>query len=144
MAFGPDVLAALDRLANYYNSGAYDPQSNPGGMASGGHRLRFTPSLSDVALVINAIGNLQSQISDAQQVLDTMQNYLASIGGAAGLAEALTGKLDRSVLAKASAPVAADIPVGTIRVAKNTVTGRISLFVNDGGEIIDLINAPEF
>ncbi|KAB7783495.1 hypothetical protein [Methylorubrum populi] len=61
-----------------------------------------------------------------------------------GLAGALTGKLDRAVLVKASAPVAADIPAGTIRVAKNTATGRISLFVNDGGSIVDLINGQEF
>lgn len=69
------------------------------------------------------------------------------VGGVAdvpGLPSALTEKLDRTVLAKAAPPVAADIPTGTIRVAKNTVTGRISLFVNDGGTIIDIINGQEF
>ncbi|AWI88169.1 hypothetical protein C0214_07825 [Methylobacterium sp. DM1] len=144
MAFGPDVAAALDRLANYHNGGAYDPQNNPGGLANGGRRLRFTPSLADVALVVNAVGNLQSQIAYAQQVLEGMEAYLATIGGVAGLGEALTEKLDRKMLIKASAPVAADIPAGTIRVAKNTATGRTSLFANDGGTIIDLINGQGF
>ncbi|MER2251888.1 hypothetical protein ABS772_18380 [Methylorubrum podarium] len=92
MAFSPQVVAALDRLANYYNNGAYDPQNNPGGLANGGHRLRFTPSLADVALVVNAIGDLQSQISSAQQILVGMQAYLDAIGGAPGLAEALAAK----------------------------------------------------
>ena len=69
---------------------------------------------------------------------------VAAIGDVPGLSGALTEKLDRTVLAKTSAPVAADIPAGTIRAVKNTATGRISLFVNDGGTIVDLINGQEF
>ncbi|KAB7788059.1 hypothetical protein [Methylorubrum populi] len=75
---------------------------------------------------------------------DALTNPVAGTDDVPGLASALTGKLDRAVLVKASAPVAADIPAGTIRVAKNTATGRISLFVNDGGSIVDLINGQEF
>ncbi|MGN7122851.1 hypothetical protein [Methylorubrum thiocyanatum] len=69
---------------------------------------------------------------------------VAAISDVPGLTGALTEKLDRNMLVKSSAPVAADFPAGTIRVAKNTATGRISLFVNDGGAIIDLINGQEF
>lgn len=144
MAFSPDVVAALDRLSDFYNGGSYDPQNNPGGFGNGGHRLRFAPSLADVALVVNAIGDLQAQLSSAQQVVEDMRAYLSAIGGAPGLEEALTEKLDRRVLAKNAAPIASDIPTGTIRVAKNTATGRMSIFVNDGGTIIDLINGQEF
>lgn len=92
MAFNPDVVAALNRLAGFYNGGTYDPQSNPGGFGNGGHRLRFAPSLADVALVVNAIGGLQSQVDSAQQILGGMQAYLGAIGGAPGLAEALAAK----------------------------------------------------
>lgn len=69
---------------------------------------------------------------------------VAAIGDVPGLSGALTEKLDRTVLAKTSAPVAADIPAGTIRAVKNTATGRTSLFMNDSGTIIDLINGQEF
>ena len=114
MAFSPQVAAALDRLANYYNSGAYDPQNNPGGLANGGHRLRFTPSLADVALVVNAIGDLQSQISSAQQVLVGIQAYLDAIGGAAGLTEALAAKAtigSKSVSNASYQAAAADVEI---------------------------------
>lgn len=80
MAFGPDVAAALDRLANFYNSGGYDPQSNPGGLANGGHRLRFTPSLADVALVVNAIGDLQAQIVQGTVSAKALSDVLNRVG----------------------------------------------------------------
>lgn len=57
-----------------------------------------------------------------------------------GLSDVLTNKLDRRLLSKDGAPVATEIPAGTIRAAKNTTTGRISIFANDGGTIVDLLD----
>ncbi len=51
---------------------------------------------------------------------------------------ALNG-LDRRVLSLAADPGTGDIAAGTARVAKNTATGRISLWVNDGGTMRDLL-----
>ena len=42
---------ALDRLDTFYNGGDFDPDSNPGGMAAGGHRENYVPSLRDHAAV---------------------------------------------------------------------------------------------
>lgn len=56
-----------------------------------------------------------------------------------GLEEVLAGKLDRRFLVRSGEPTASDIPAGTHRVVKNTAAGRISIYVNDGGTIIDLL-----
>lgn len=42
---------ALDRLDAFYNAGDFDPGDNPGGMAAGGHRENYVPSLRDHAAV---------------------------------------------------------------------------------------------
>lgn len=62
---------------------------------------------------------------------------LTQPGNAVG--DALASKSDGKILVKASAPTTSDIPAGTFRVCKNTTNNRISLFVNDGGTIIDLL-----
>lgn len=36
-------------------------------------------------------------------------------------------------------PLPADIPAGTARIVKNTTTGRLSLWANDGGAMVDLL-----
>lgn len=61
-----------------------------------------------------------------------------------GLSDALTGKLDRSLLVLDYNPTASDIPDGTIRAHKHNVTGRRSILVNDGGTHVDIINGQEF
>lgn len=49
MAMSPEQLAAIDRLKNKYNGSAYNALTNPGGLASGGHRVNFEPALQDTA-----------------------------------------------------------------------------------------------
>ena len=44
-----------------------------------------------------------------------------------------------AILYLAGDPVPGDIPAGTARVAKNTTTGRLSHWANDGGTIVDLL-----
>ncbi|KHK02789.1 hypothetical protein [Desulfovibrio sp. TomC] len=45
---------AADRLDAFYNPNDYDPTANPGGMAAGGHRENYIPSLRDQATVYRA------------------------------------------------------------------------------------------
>lgn len=47
--YDADDLAAIDRLANFYNGGDYDASTNPGGMGRGGHRVNFESALTDAA-----------------------------------------------------------------------------------------------
>lgn len=61
-----------------------------------------------------------------------------------GLTDVLTGKLDRSLLVLDHNPTGDDIPAGTIRTHKHSGTGRRSIWVNDGGTLVDLINGQEF
>lgn len=49
------VLAAIDRLLNYYNDGAYDVTDNPGGFDNNGHRENFLSLGRDVGEVGSAI-----------------------------------------------------------------------------------------
>lgn len=56
-----------------------------------------------------------------------------------GFAAGLEEKLDRAILSRSGPPVTGDIPSGTIRVVKDTTAGRISLYANDAGQIIDLL-----
>lgn len=68
---------------------------------------------------------------------------LPALADKASALAALNG-LDRRVLPLASDPGAADIPAGTVRVAKNTTTGRFSLWVNDNGVLTDLLAPAQF
>jgi hypothetical protein len=47
---GP-AAAAATRLQDFYNNAAYDAGTNAGGFGQGGHRVNFSPALSDVGLV---------------------------------------------------------------------------------------------
>ncbi len=76
--------------------------------------------------------------SAARQVLAESGVGTAGFANLEDLA-ALANLLPRTVLPLARNPLASDIDAGTARVTKNTVTGRISLWVNDGGTMIDLL-----
>lgn len=52
---------------------------------------------------------------------------------------ALLNVLDRRILMLATNPGSGDIPQGTVRVTKNTTSGRLSLWANDGGTMVDLL-----
>ncbi|MBX9911207.1 MAG: hypothetical protein K2Z25_21195 [Beijerinckiaceae bacterium] len=47
--YDADDLAAIDRLETLYNGDAYNADTNPGGLAVGGHRINFEDALQDVA-----------------------------------------------------------------------------------------------
>lgn len=53
----PTLLAALERLTDYYNSDAYDATTNPGGFANNGHQANFIPSLQDFGALCNALSS---------------------------------------------------------------------------------------
>lgn len=53
---------AADRLDVYYNPGDHDPATNPGGMAAGGHRENYIPSLRDVATVFRDTAALADEV----------------------------------------------------------------------------------
>lgn len=95
---------------------------------------RFLAGETAAAAMQAAIGQLQTAVS-ARLVA---ASNLADVPDPAAALANLNG-LDRRVLAKAGDPVAADVPAGTIRAAKNTTTGRLTLWANDGGTMIDLL-----
>lgn len=51
------TTAALARCETLYNGNAYNPGTNPGGMAAGGHRINFVPALQDVALIADSVAD---------------------------------------------------------------------------------------
>lgn len=55
MALSAPIVAAIDRLKNFYNGLAYNAATNPGGMGNGGNRRNFEPALKDLADVAGAI-----------------------------------------------------------------------------------------
>ena len=57
-------------------------------------------------------------------------------------AEWVRGKvnLEFSLVSQGADPSPNSIPRDTLRIIKNTSTGRVSLWVNSGGEIIDLLS----
>ncbi len=62
MAYTQPETDALDRLANFYNGNAFDAGTNPGGMAEGGHRQNFDPSLKDAATIGAAIARIITEV----------------------------------------------------------------------------------
>lgn len=52
------------RLLAYYNDGAYDASTNPGGYAADGHRVNFVPTLQDIAAVTQYVGDAAGEVSD--------------------------------------------------------------------------------
>lgn len=57
-------------------------------------------------------------------------------------AEWVRGKVSLEFLLTSSPndPTPSTIPQDTVRIVKNTSTGRVSLWVNSGGQIIDLLS----
>ncbi|MCJ2009181.1 hypothetical protein [Methylobacterium sp. J-092] len=64
---------------------------------------------------------------------------VAAIGDVPGLTDALAALLPQAPLILNRDPVVDDIANGTFRVAKNTAADRWSLWVNDGGKMVDLL-----
>jgi len=55
---------AADRLEGFYNPEDYDPAANPGGMAAGGHRTNYVPSLRDQATVYRDTAALAAEVEE--------------------------------------------------------------------------------
>lgn len=57
-------------------------------------------------------------------------------------AEWVRGKVSLEFLLTTSPndPTPSTIPQDTVRIVKNTATGRVSIWVNSGGQIIDLLS----
>ncbi|PZP66244.1 hypothetical protein [Methylorubrum populi] len=83
-------------------------------------------------------GTVAEAVRQAKEVVSQL-----TLDDIEGLRDAITlatvNNLDRRVLELSGDPAPADIPGGTIRVCKNTATGRSSLWLNDGGTVVDLL-----
>jgi hypothetical protein len=97
--YDASTLAALSRLASYYNGNPYNAGSNPGGMGAGGHRTNFVPSLQDLTLV----GNSVEDAADAASTSATSASSSATSAAAqaAGLTATSTTSLGLTTGAKA-------------------------------------------
>lgn len=83
-------------------------------------------------------GTVAEAIRQAREVVS--QLTLDDIDGLRdAIALATVNNLDRRVLELPGDPAPPDIPGGTIRVCKNAATGRSSLWLNDGGTVVDLL-----
>lgn len=105
MPLPPVVQAAIDRLRNFYEGDQpYDPASNPGGFRRGGNIPNYVPSLKDVGLAAQTVGDLAdrtrsdadttaanrqavdtraAQVEDARQLVAAAQPRVAQDAGAA-------------------------------------------------------------
>lgn len=80
MAYPYDAatLAALTRLASYYNGNNYNAGSNPGGMGAGGHRTNFVPSLQDLTLVGTSVEDAADAAATSASAASTSATSSAS------------------------------------------------------------------
>ncbi|RJF94797.1 hypothetical protein D3874_02995 [Oleomonas cavernae] len=84
--------AARLRLEAFYNGAAYNPTSNAGGMAAGGHQVNFEPSLDDVALVMKGAARMALEVAaSAVQTAADASNIAAIVGGTGGINLTPTG-----------------------------------------------------
>lgn len=93
MAYPYDAgdLAAISRCGSFYNGNAYNASTNAGGMAAGGHRVNFTPSLQDAARIASAIA-LAASAADTSATAAS-----SSAASAANSVAALTGTSTTSI-----------------------------------------------
>lgn len=87
MSYSSEILDAIDRLSEYYNASDYDAGTNPGGMAAGGHRTNFIPSLQDLALVAPAIAIEATAAADSAVDADGSATAAAASAAAALISE---------------------------------------------------------
>lgn len=76
---------AIARLASYFNGSDYNASTNPGGLAAGGHRTNFVPSLQDVATVGAGVASLADAAATSES------KAAASAATAAAAVSALRG-----------------------------------------------------
>ncbi len=101
--------AAVARLGDY-NGERYDAQTNPYGMAIGGHRVNFPPALNYTAVVVNYVGEVATEIAAfAQQTaadrVQTGQDRQAAANSAAAAATFDPAQFAKLVGANFSGPV---------------------------------------
>ncbi len=93
MSYTQPELDALDRLGTFYNGNAFDAGTNPGGMAEGGHRQNFDPSLKDTATIGAAIARLITEV-DAPDLVVRSDEFRKRFLGAFGAAPNVDGNGD--------------------------------------------------
>ncbi len=69
---------ALDRLDAFYNAGDFNATDNPGGMAAGGHRTNYIPSLRDYAAVSR---ETVDAVREVEQLADDLRAATVTGGG---------------------------------------------------------------
>lgn len=80
MATKPTAAIARIQAAN---SNAYDPTTNPGGLASGGHRQNFTP---DLQAVVDVGVWVEGMAGDIEGLLDGADDSAVAAAASAGQA----------------------------------------------------------
>jgi len=63
-----EVLARLS--GGYYNSQAYNPATNPGGLAADGHVLNFPAALEDLGEVAGYLSTIETSLAQTNAALD--------------------------------------------------------------------------
>jgi len=81
----------------------------------------------------------------ASALTDVIETIRAALT-ATSLEDALgqLNALDRRIHQAAADPSSEDVPADTLRIHKNTATGRIGLWVSDGGTLVDLLAPKTF
>jgi len=77
-------MPALQRLLNFYNVNAWDPQTNPGGMLGNGHRVNFVPFLQDVGEVGEDLLGVTTETTRLRTFYETGDYDAGSAPGAFG------------------------------------------------------------
>ena len=99
---GPEE-AARARLGTFYNGSDYDASTNAGGMAGGGHRVNFEPSVQDIALIGTGIATLATLAETETTDAETAKTAAEAAQTAAELAETNAETAETNAAASAAA-----------------------------------------
>lgn len=126
-------IAAVARLSSFYNGNAYDASTNAGGMAVGGHRVNFVPSLQDVARVANAVSSAAdysgTQATNAAASAVTAASQAASLQGTSTTSVLIgTGAKSFTTQASKQWPVGAHLKIWSAANPANYMTGPVASY----------------
>lgn len=127
-------LAAIDRLENLYNGDTYDADTNPGGMAVGGHRINFEDALQDVARTGGATS--AAAVAAGTSATNAATSETNAAASAAKLSATSTTSLAIGIGSKAFTTQADKLfPVGSFVMARsaanptlNYMTGQVTAY----------------
>lgn len=132
--YDADDLAAIDRLETLYNGDAYNADTNPGGLAVGGHRINFEDALQDIATAGQATSAAATAAGTSATNAATSETNAAA--SAAKLSATSTTSLAIGTGSKAFTTQADKLfPVGSFVMARsaanptlNYMTGQVTAY----------------